>query len=504
MSLSSLKKRLYKHWQKDKPQILVLLAILVVAAILRFYKLEEFITFLGDQGRDTIIIKRILTGEHFPAIGPRSSVGQLFLGPFFYYLMAPFLLLFNFNPLGLAFGVAFLSVLSLPVMYYIVRKETNSTTALTLITLITFSFVNVWLSRFSWNPNLLPVFSFLSIYFGVEMFKKKHFIYSFLFGAFLAGSIQLHYLGLLIVPAIVIIMVMQMVIDRKNLKTHFMKIGISAIGFCFVLAPLILFDIKNNFLNVRGMLGIFTNKGTDSNTSYIDQLTNTGLNFVHHVLQVPVSGMLGIIFIGICIAVTVFFFIRKKQIPELILGNALALTTFFFIFAVLDGERHPHYYTPIYYSFFLVLGYLFSKLSYSYLRNALIGGFILIFCYLNIPKYPFWEKEGNFQTHIAESIADTIIQAGTQTPFYLVSVPFANTNDHIRYYLEMKDHRPLPDDTTEMAQDLIILCYDKGPKGCDVMNEPQYLVVHFGDRIIDKKIDHREVTIYRLLHAKKP
>jgi hypothetical protein len=202
------------------------------------------------------------------------------------------------------------------------------------------------------------------------------------------------------------------------------------------------------------------------------------------------------------VIVTVYFFIKRKQVPELILGNALALTTFFFIFAVLNGERHPHYYTPIYYSFFLVVGYLLSQINQTFIRNGLIGAIIIIFCYLNIPKYTFWEKEGNFQTHIAESIADDIIEAGTQSPFYLVSVPFANTNDHVRYYLELKNHRPLPDDTTEMAQDLIILCYDKSPKGCDVMNEAQYLVVHFGDRKIDKVIRHPEVTIYRLLHAK--
>ena len=172
------------------------------------------------------------------------------------------------------------------------------------------------------------------------------------------------------------------------------------------------------------------------------------------------------------------------------------------LFAILDGERHAHYYTPIYYSFFLVVGYLISMIRSKYIKGATIGILLIVFCYLNIPKYTFWQKEGNFQTHIAASIADKIIEAGTKSPFYLVSVPFANTNDHIRYYLELKGHTPLPDDTTEMAQDLIILCYDKSPKGCDVMNESQYLVVHFGDRKIDKVIHHPELTIYRLLHAK--
>jgi len=347
----------------------------------------------------------------------------------------------------------------------------------------------------------LPIFSFFSIYLGVEMFKKKGYIIPFLFGAFAAASIQLHYLGLLIVPAIVIVLIMQIVQYKKHLFLNLKKIGVSAIGFGIVLAPLILFDIKNNFLNLRGILGIFTQKGSDSNTSYLDQLTNTGLNFVHHVFQIPVSGPVGILFVIICVIVTLFFLFRKN-VPVLVLGNALALTSFFLMFAILDGERHPHYYTPIYYSFFLVLGYLISLIKSAFVKIGISVVLVIIFCYLNIPKYTFWQKEGNFQTHIAESIAEVIIKAGTKTPFYLVSVPFANTNDHIRYYLELKGHTPLPDDTQEMAQDLIILCYDKSPKGCDVMNESQYLVVHFGDRKIDKVVHHPEVTIYRLLHAK--
>jgi len=54
---------------------------------LRFYRLNDFAMFLSDQGRDAIIIKRILTGEHFPAIGAPTSVGQVYLGPFIITLL---------------------------------------------------------------------------------------------------------------------------------------------------------------------------------------------------------------------------------------------------------------------------------------------------------------------------------------------------------------------------------------------------------------------------------
>jgi len=97
----------------------------------RFYKLYEFVTFLSDQGRDAIILKRIITFEHFPAIGAPSSVGQVYLGPFYYYLVAPFLGLFNFDPVGPAIGVAILSIVGIFVAYLAVKKEVSP--AVTLI-----------------------------------------------------------------------------------------------------------------------------------------------------------------------------------------------------------------------------------------------------------------------------------------------------------------------------------------------------------------------------------
>jgi hypothetical protein len=113
MSVSSIKRTLLSFWKANKAFIFVAFGITLIAGFLRMYKLEEFMTFLGDQGRDAIVMKRLITLEDFPGIGPRSSMGQLFLGPFYYYFMAPFLIPFNFSPVGPAFGVALLSVLAL-------------------------------------------------------------------------------------------------------------------------------------------------------------------------------------------------------------------------------------------------------------------------------------------------------------------------------------------------------------------------------------------------------
>ena len=47
----------------------VITLIILCAAFLRIWRLSDFAMFLADQGRDAIIIKRIVMLEHFPLIG---------------------------------------------------------------------------------------------------------------------------------------------------------------------------------------------------------------------------------------------------------------------------------------------------------------------------------------------------------------------------------------------------------------------------------------------------
>ena len=71
----------------DKLSFLILAGILGLAAILRFWKLPEYMTFLGDEGRDALMIKRILETGDIPLIGPPTSIGNIYLGPLYYYMM---------------------------------------------------------------------------------------------------------------------------------------------------------------------------------------------------------------------------------------------------------------------------------------------------------------------------------------------------------------------------------------------------------------------------------
>ena len=127
---------------------------------------------------------------------------------------------------------------------------------------------------------------------------------------------------------------------------------------------------------------------------------------------------------------------------------------------------------------------------------ACVMGYIV----LNYPHYRFFFDEGNYQSRIADRIAQKI--AGTVDDSYvLVSTPLTSTNDHIRYYLEIKGERPESPEYTGPVDYVIILCYEAGGK-CNVMDEPQYQVVIFGDKKIGDVIEDPEVTIYKMIHAK--
>src|SRR3989338_4356043 len=96
----------------------LILAILLIAAFLRLYKISDYMTFLGDEGRDALVVYNILHGK-LTLLGPTASVGGFFMGPIYYYFMTPFLWLFNYNSLGSSIGVALIGIATVFLLYKI-------------------------------------------------------------------------------------------------------------------------------------------------------------------------------------------------------------------------------------------------------------------------------------------------------------------------------------------------------------------------------------------------
>ncbi len=53
-------------------EFFTVLSIILSAAFLRLYRISDYLTFLGDEGRDVLVVKGILEGN-FPLLGYRAS-----------------------------------------------------------------------------------------------------------------------------------------------------------------------------------------------------------------------------------------------------------------------------------------------------------------------------------------------------------------------------------------------------------------------------------------------
>lgn len=473
---------------KDK-NLLLVGVLFLLGVILRFYKLGGFVTFLGDQGRDAIIIKRILTFEHFPAIGPPTSVGQVYLGPFYYYFIAPWLWLFNFDPLGLAFGVALISSLYILINYFIVRDLFDKRVALLSTLFVAFSSVLIEFSRFSWNPNLLSLFSLLTIYFFIKSFKNFSWKFFILAGAFLSFSIQLHYLALFLIPPIALFVIIQFFEQKKELKKIFTGIVSSLATFILFSIPLVIFDLRHNFLNSNNFLKLFRS----SSSSGINKV----FNFLESFLafnQYAFNAKFGIIFssiIFILFILSLFFVIRKNN-------NLRNLLIFFIVTAIgvsfYLSARYPHYFLILYPLYYILIAYFLTSLLSSNVGKFVMAVFLISFILLNSQRYYFLTARENNQIGAAQKVARIIADNSVREGYRLTSLPQQYGDYTYRYFLEIWGKKPIEKGSFARTPTLFVVCEEE----CKPIGDPQWDIAYFAPRKIVGTWKVNSVKIYKL------
>ncbi|HUW22013.1 MAG TPA: glycosyltransferase family 39 protein [Candidatus Bathyarchaeia archaeon] len=245
-----------KHIRNEKLsqfEGLFLLIILIAAAFFRFRQLTGLAFFTYDQARDALYIKRIIVDGQFRLIGTQSSIPGLYTGPFYYYLMAPFLLLFRLNPVGLDFGIACFSLLSIVVFFIIAKRITGNKALILLFTsLFAFSPQIVAQSRFAWNPNPLPIFSLLFLLACQKIIGENEKKYLLLLAFSIGAAINLHYSGLTFLFITLLIYLR----FRPRFKIY-PTVALSFLILGLFLLPLLVFEFRHQFVNVGNIVEYF-------------------------------------------------------------------------------------------------------------------------------------------------------------------------------------------------------------------------------------------------------
>ncbi|HEX5589261.1 MAG TPA: hypothetical protein VFX65_03090 [Candidatus Limnocylindrales bacterium] len=142
---------------------LVLAAILVLAAALRFWGLETRGRFDGDQGHDMLVLLSLIRDGSIPLLGPPTSIGDFHHGAAYYYLLAPAAWLSGADPTIVVGWIATLGVAAVAATWWFARSVGGRVAAAIAGVLMAVSPAEISASTFLWNPNPIPLFAAIAL-----------------------------------------------------------------------------------------------------------------------------------------------------------------------------------------------------------------------------------------------------------------------------------------------------------------------------------------------------
>ncbi len=487
------------NWIKKNPfDTAFLVAIILLAAFLRFYHLPEFMSFLGDEGRDALVVKKIVTGEHIPLLGPVTSIGNMYLGPLFYYLQIFPMWASNLNPVSMAASVALTGVATVLLLYIVGRDFFEEKAGLFAAALYAVSPAAVEFVRSSWNPRPMPFFALLVIYSLFKINKKVKLIWFLVLGTSLALTLQLHYMAALLIPVVIISL---WIIGKK---TNFNKRFLLSPVFClllfiFLMSPLFFFDIRHNFMNSKALLKFIT----ESNNTSFNPIASL-LNFWPNILRIfqeliLVNTFLPAILVAV-VVVAISLLALFKNHNRFGMGLLMLWGVIGFLgISFYKGPLYLHYFGFLFPLPFLLVGFVLSlgwkKLP---LRILSIIIFIIIFG-LNLKEVNVFNA-GQNQLGRTQSIARSIIEESNNRPFNFSLIAERNYDSAYQYFLELWGHKPAQTDFL-ITDQLLVVCEDPA---CQPINNPKWEIASFGWAKIDKEWQVQGVKLFKLVHNNPP
>ena len=509
----------------NKKNLLILL-IIIIAASLRLYRIDSYLNFLGDEGRDVMVVRNILHGD-LTFLGPRSSAGDFYLGPIYYYFMTPFLFLSNYHPVGPAIMVALFSIATVYLIFRVGSEFFNKNAGLIAALLYSISPLVIIHSRSSWNPNVMPFFSIAALYSANIGIERKNFYLLGLSGVLLGISMQLHYLTIFLggVLFFYILLIEILSKEKSNKLFELFKQYITVFtGFILGFSPFLLFELKHGFPNTRTILNFIFSSGDGSVGGKFSEIIRDVFfrSFARLVTAYPLPETVSVIedvqvatwyYLTLILAfasIALIFYQLTQRLREKgeFRGHLLILLWFslgVLFFGLYKKPIYDYLFTFMFPAPFLLTGNL---LGYLIERKKLFAvvSFISIISLVAINLiYSPLRKLPNYQYEQVKMISEFILDKAQGKPFNFALITGGNSDHAYRYIFEVEGKRPvtiqIPEVDSErktITDQLFIVC-EEIP--CNPVGHPLWEVAGFGRAQIEtKEVGPAGITVYRLRH----
>lgn len=500
---------------------ILLVLILALAAFLRLYRISEYMTFLGDEGRDVLVAKQILEGD-FTLLGPRSSAADFFYGPIYYYLIAPFLWLFNFDPVGPAVMVALIGIATVFLVYKVGSEMINKEAGVIAAAFYAVSPVIIAYSRSSWNPNPLPFISLLTLYILYKAIQSSSNRQFFFVGILLGIAIQLQYLSLFLIATVAAYIFLASCFQKKKidilmLSKRYFRIFL---GFLIGFSPFLLFEVKHGFPNTKTIINFifFTRANAEDAARSLSEISSEVLFklFGRLVARFPPPEQVDILkhndiyihylLVAVLIITSIYFLNSIKNKLALIL-----FSTWLFLGVILFGfykkQIYDYYLGFMFPLPFLVLSNAISSIYNSQrfkfvLKTLSIGIFLFIFLF-NLDGMPFKYPPNNQRGQV-KKISEFVLSKTDAKPFNFALLTLGNSDHAYKYYMEIENRPPVEikdpiadPERKSVTDQLLIICEDPN---CQPLGNPLWEVAGFGRATIAGEWQVSVVKVYKLLH----
>lgn len=219
----------------------LLVAIFVVIAVLRLWKVPNFFIFTFSEEWQGTLAWELVKDFHLIWIGVSQANIHFYLGSGFIYLNYFLFLLDHGHLEVLAYASAFLGLATTVCLYFVTKELFSKRVAVFASIFYGCSTLINYYDRRFWNPSFIPLFTLLFAYSLIKADKDTRWLV--LTSVLIASSFHLHLLLLLyVLPTLFVIFKN---IRRIRLSTWALMVSL----YLLIISPLIVFDLNHNFDN---------------------------------------------------------------------------------------------------------------------------------------------------------------------------------------------------------------------------------------------------------------
>lgn len=238
--------------------IFIVLAVVTAVAFFffRFYQIQHRVLFDFDQEGFSRVVHNIIQNHDFTLIGPRVlSDKGFFLGPYFIYALVPFYLLSQSHPYGLIYFLVIYNIVFFAVASRILSKQWSKIHAIFFLLAWATNSLIVRYDTTPWNPISIPLGVVVVWYTLHKIFSENKVVHWALLGLVLGIFFNQHFqfIYLFLFSGVFLVLLQK---SKKILTARRAASLIAAFAATYI--PLLIFDLRHDFLNLNLFLSFFT------------------------------------------------------------------------------------------------------------------------------------------------------------------------------------------------------------------------------------------------------